>query len=104
MGDTVAVMDKGRIVGEGSPRELIEHHTAGEVLEVRLEAGTDPGVLAGVGTHHEVLADRVLVSSPDAEQALGEIHARGITPAMSLVRRSTLEDVFLTLTGRTLVD
>lgn len=102
--DRLVIMDKGRIVGEGSPRELIERHTAGEVLEVRLDPGTDPGVLAGVGTHQEVLADRVLVSSSDAERALTEIHARGIAPAMSLVRRSTLEDVFLTLTGRTLVD
>jgi lipooligosaccharide transport system ATP-binding protein len=102
--DRLVIMDKGLIVGEGSPRELIERHTAGEVVEVRLEPGTDPSVLEGVGTHQEVLADRVLVSSADAEESLNEVHQRGIVPAMSLIRRATLEDVFLTLTGRTLVD
>jgi lipooligosaccharide transport system ATP-binding protein len=102
--DRLVIMDKGSIVGEGSPRELIERHTAGEVLEVRLETGADPAVLEGIGSHQEVLADRVLVSSPDGEEALREIHRRGIIPAGTLIRRATLEDVFLTLTGRTLVD
>ena len=103
--DRLVIMDKGRIVGEGSPRELIERHTAGEVLELRLQ--DEDGVadrLAGIGQHQEVLADRVLISATSAEDALGAVVDRGVVPAMSLVRRSTLEDVFLTLTGRTLVD
>jgi lipooligosaccharide transport system ATP-binding protein len=102
--DRLVIMDKGAIVGEGSPRELIERHTAGEVLEVRLETGSDPTVLEGIGTHQEALADRVLISAPDGEDALAEIHRKGISPAGTLIRRATLEDVFLTLTGRTLVD
>jgi len=100
--DRLVIMDNGRIVGEGSPRELIDRHTSGEVLELRLEEPV--GALSGIGDHTEELADRVLVASRDAESALAEVHARGINPAMSLIRRATLEDVFLTLTGRTLVD
>jgi lipooligosaccharide transport system ATP-binding protein len=102
--DRLVIMDKGRIVGEGSPRELIERHTAGEVLEVRLEADDDATRLEGIGSHQEVLADRVLISDIDAEAALAEVLRRGVSPVGTFTRRATLEDVFLSLTGRTLVD
>ena len=115
--DRLVVMDGGRIVAEGSPRGLIEEHATREVLELRLHreslgvsddaAGQDASAVAsiqGIGERHEVLPDRILIYAHDGEAALAEVHRRGIEPLGSLVRRSSLEDVFLRLTGRTLVD
>jgi lipooligosaccharide transport system ATP-binding protein len=114
--DRLVVMDGGRIVAEGSPRGLIEQHATREVLELRLhrEAVGDVGDAAddaaaivaidGIGDRQEVLPDRVLIYAHDGEAALAEVHRRGIEPVGSLVRRSSLEDVFLRLTGRTLID
>lgn len=103
--DRLVVMDGGRIVAEGSPRELITRHSTREVLELRFGAGSNAeheGRLLGVGDRLEVLADRVLVYADDGESALHEVHSRGLEPESSLVRRSSLEDVFLRLTGRSL--
>ena len=105
--DRLVVMDQGRIVAEGSPRELIDRYSTREVLELRFPAGTNDqyGVqLAGIGDKQEVLPDRVLVYADDGEAALSEAHHRGLRPESALVRRSSLEDVFLQLTGRSLVD
>jgi lipooligosaccharide transport system ATP-binding protein len=105
--DRLVVMDRGRIAAEGSPRDLIERYSTREVLELRFAAGTnaDNAVpLDGLGTRVEVLPDRVLVYADDGESALAEAHRRGARPESALVRRSGLEDVFLHLTGRTLVD
>lgn len=105
--DRLVVMDGGRIVAEGSPRSLIEQHSTREVLELRYPAGSNeeraPDV-AGIGDRVEVLPDRVLIYAHDGEAALAEVHARGSHPESALVRRSSLEDVFLRLTGRSLVD
>ncbi len=105
--DRLVVMDKGRIVAEGSPRQLIEAYSTREVLELRFAAGTnDTGaeLLDGIGDRVEALPDRVLVYTDDGEKALSAAHDRGADPESSLVRRSSLEDVFLRLTGRTLVE
>ena len=105
--DRLVVMDKGRIVAEGSPRELIEAHSTREVLELRFAAGTNQAeapTVEGVGERIEVLPDRILIYAHDGEKALTMVHDRGVTPESALVRRSSLEDVFLRLTGRTLVD
>jgi lipooligosaccharide transport system ATP-binding protein len=100
-------MDGGRIVAEGSPRQLIAEHSTREVLELRFPAGTNeaaaPGI-DGIGDRQEVLPDRLLVYADDGEKALAMVHDRGISPESALVRRSSLEDVFLRLTGRTLVE
>ena len=105
--DRLVVMDQGRIVAEGSPRELIAQHSTREVVELRFDAGghhdTVP-LLAGVGVRVEELADRLLVYADDGDAALAEVHHRGVRPDSVLVRRSSLEDVFLLLTGRSLVD
>jgi lipooligosaccharide transport system ATP-binding protein len=105
--DRLVVMDHGRIVAEGSPRSLIEQHSTREVLELRYPPGTHEEwavSLTGIGDRQEVLPDRLLVYAHDGEDALREVHARGAEPESSLVRRSSLEDVFLRLTGRSLVD
>ena len=105
--DRLVVMDKGRIVAEGSPRGLIEEHSTREVIELRFDPDTQEGhleTLADVGERVEVLPDRLLVYTDDGDAALATVHARGVAPLSSLVRRATLEDVFLHLTGRTLVD
>ena len=105
--DRLVVVDKGRIMAEGSPAALIREYSSREVLELRF--GTDKNVdavasLAGIGDRIETLPDRVLVFASDGEHALEEVTRRGIEPLTSLVRRSSLEDVFLRLTGRTLVE
>src|SRR3954454_17151282 len=104
--DRLVVMDKARIVAEGSPRSLIERYSTREVTELRFPIGvqeTLDGQLDGLGERIERLPDRVLVYSDDGEAAAVAAHHRGLTPEAVLVRRSTLEDVFLRLTGRSLV-
>ncbi|WP_416385085.1 ATP-binding cassette domain-containing protein [Tersicoccus mangrovi] len=105
--DRLVVVDQGRIMAEGSPAALIRQYSTREVLEVRF--GTDRNAaaadtLAGVGERIEVLPDRVLLYAEDGEAALDEVTARGLHPITSLVRRSSLEDVFLRLTGRSLIE
>ncbi|MDE3083376.1 MAG: ABC transporter ATP-binding protein [Acidobacteriota bacterium] len=105
--DRLVVMDRGAIVAEGTPRELIANHSTREVVELRF--GTDAheqfeSDLARFAQRIEILPDRILLYVNDGDDTLREVHASGITPASALVRRSSLEDVFLRLTGRTLVD
>lgn len=105
--DRLVVMDGGRIVAEGSPRALIERHSTREVVELRFAAESQEpfaSKLDGLGERVEVLPDRVLLYVPDGDAAVAEVTALGLNPANVLVRRSGLEDVFLHLTGRTLID
>ncbi|TQJ51348.1 lipooligosaccharide transport system ATP-binding protein [Phycicoccus sp. SLBN-51] len=105
--DRLVVMDHGKIVAEGSPRQLIEEYSTREVLELRFDAEDHKDFaeqVTGIGKRVEVLPDRLLVYTDDGDEAAAVVHSRGIAPLSSLVRRSTLEDVFLHLTGRTLVD
>ncbi|MCH8565626.1 ABC transporter ATP-binding protein [Nesterenkonia sp. LB17] len=131
--ERLIVVDEGRIMAEGSPAGLIRDHSTREVLELRFgmdrnqeqaqqlttllgspgpASSNDPVSSNGSATagrdvgfsHVEVLPDRLLVYAGSAESALEQIHAAGLRPMTSLVRRSSLEDVFLRLTGRTLVD
>ena len=105
--DRLVVMDRGRIVAEGSPRALIERLSTPEVLELRLGEGRHDATARRVedlARRVEVLPDRLLLYVDDGDQALVAVHDRGVEPVSCLVRRSTLEDVFLRLTGRTLVD
>jgi lipooligosaccharide transport system ATP-binding protein len=107
--DRLAVMDAGRIVAAGSPRALIESHVTREVLELRFAPDTHAAVAerlraAEIGERIDVLPDRVLVYAADGEAALAATHRLSIEPLTALVRRATLEDVFLKLTGRSLID
>ncbi len=105
--DRLVVMDGGRIVAEGSPRELIETYTPNDVVELRFPVGvleTLNGQIEDLSDQTEILADRALVYTPDADATIATVTARGLEPETVLARRSTLEDVFLRLTGRTLVD
>ena len=105
--DRLVVMDKGLIVAEGSPLELIRTHSTREVAELRFRIGEHETVapkIEDLAERVEVLPDRILLYTPDGEEAIAKVHERGLDPVMSLVRRSSLEDVFLRLTGRTLVD
>jgi lipooligosaccharide transport system ATP-binding protein len=105
--DRLLVMDKGCIVAEGSPRDLITRYVTREVLEVRfahdVRASLD-GRLATLADRVEELPDRIQLYADDGEQVLEQIHAAGIPIERALVRRATLEDVFLRLAGRSLVD
>jgi len=105
--DRLVVMDKGRIAAEGTPRGLIEQYATREVLELRFpldEQDQAAEKVTGIADRVEILPDRVLLYADDGESALQAVRGRGLEPITALVRRSTLEDVFLTLTGRTLVD
>ncbi|MEA1903929.1 MAG: ABC transporter ATP-binding protein [Actinomycetota bacterium] len=105
--DRLVVMDEGKIVAEGPPRGLIEEYAPREVVELRFQDGQkDDAVLNldGLASRSEVLADRVLLYTDDADDTQRSLHARGIHAEQVLVRRSTLEDVFLRLTGRRLID
>jgi lipooligosaccharide transport system ATP-binding protein len=105
--DRIAVMDRGEIIALGSPRELIERHVTREVAELRFAPGQQQKAaqeLHGVGDDLELLPDRVLCYSQDGEAVVEEVHRRGLSPITTLVRRSSLEDVFLRLTGRSLIE
>ncbi|WP_377013332.1 ABC transporter ATP-binding protein [Arthrobacter sp. GCM10027362] len=105
--DRLIVVDKGRIMAEGSPAALIREHSTREVLELRFGSERNATVaaeLGGIGDRQEALPDRVLVYADDGEAALEQVSNRGLRPLTSLVRRSSLEDVFLRLTGRRLID
>jgi lipooligosaccharide transport system ATP-binding protein len=105
--DRLVVMDTGRIVAEGSPLQLIREHSTREVLELRFatdEQSKHVEELSSLADRVEELPDRLLLYTADGEAALSEAHRRGVRPLSSLVRRSSLEDVFLRLTGRSLVE
>jgi lipooligosaccharide transport system ATP-binding protein len=105
--DRLVVMDGGRIVAEGSPRELIDRYSTREVVELRFSSDTQEPYaekLRSVAERVEVLPDRILLYVPDGDAAVAEVQRGSLSPASVLVRRSGLEDVFLHLTGRTLVD
>jgi len=105
--DRLVVVDHGRIMAEGSPAQLIRDYSTREVVELRFGSernATAAADLAGIGDRHEVLPDRLLIYANDGESALGEVIRRGYQPVTSLVRRSSLEDVFLRLTGRSLIE
>jgi len=105
--DRLVVMDKARIAAVGSPRELIDRYSTREVLELRFPIDEQPpldGKLNDLAERIEVLPDRVLLYTSDGDEAIAAVHRRGLQPETALVRRSTLEDVFLRLTGRSLVD
>jgi lipooligosaccharide transport system ATP-binding protein len=110
--DRLVVMDKGKIAAEGSPQELIQRYSTREVVELRFRGENRPEEVAielssrqdGFVRRLEALPDRLLLYTDDGDATASHLHELGLQPESVLVRRSTLEDVFLHLTGRTLVD
>ena len=101
-------MDKGKIAAEGSPQELIRRYSTREVVELRFRVEERPEEIAqrmnGLARRLEALPDRLLLYTDNGDATASRVHQLGLEPESVLVRRSTLEDVFLHLTGRTLVD
>jgi len=105
--DRLVIMDQGHIAAEGAPRDLIDRYSTREVVELRFDVedhATMAGALEDLAARLEVLPDRLLLYADDGESTLAEVHQRGLRPERALVRRSSLEDVFLYLTGRSLVE
>jgi lipooligosaccharide transport system ATP-binding protein len=105
--DRLVVVDKGAIMAEGSPAALIRQYSTKEVLEVRFGSDRNAGMadqIAPLADRIEVLPDRILIYSDNGEAALVRVTDAGLRPTTSLVRRSSLEDVFLRLTGRSLIE
>ncbi|MDJ0498178.1 MAG: ABC transporter ATP-binding protein [Acidimicrobiia bacterium] len=104
--DRLVIMDEGKIAAEGSPRALIDGYTTREVVELRFPVGHEVGEseLDGLAKRVEVLPDRTLLYTDSAEQTLADLTERALDVESTIVRRATLEDVFLRLTGRSLVD
>jgi lipooligosaccharide transport system ATP-binding protein len=105
--DRLVVMDGGRIVADGSPRSLIAEHCQREVVELRFPFADErppASAFAHLADHVEELPDRLLLGSDDGETVLARVHESGTPIESALVRRSSLEDVFLRLTGRSLAD
>ncbi len=105
--DRLVVMDKAKIVAEGSPRSLIEQYAPREVVEIRFPVGVLDDVadrIEELAPRTEILADRALLYTDDAEETIANVTAAGLEPEMILARRSSLEDVFLRLTGRSLIE
>ena len=105
--DRLVVIDKGAIMAEGTPASLIRQYSSREVLELRFGSDRNAAVaeqIDGIGERIEVLPDRILIYSSNGEAELTRITELGLNPITSLVRRSSLEDVFLRLTGRSLIE
>jgi lipooligosaccharide transport system ATP-binding protein len=106
--DRLVVMDHGKIAAEGTPRDLIARYSTPEVLELRFAPGGQDDAVEKIKDlspeRMEVTADRILLYAADGDDFLARIRRAGLEPLTELVRRSTLEDVFLHLTGRTLID
>jgi lipooligosaccharide transport system ATP-binding protein len=107
--DRLVVMDHAKIVAAGTPRELIGRYSTPEVLELRFDPSVHEAAAEKLkdlysAERPEVTADRVILYVPDGDEALARVREHGLEPAASFVRRSTLEDVFLHLTGRRLID
>ena len=107
--DRLIVVDKGSIMAEGTPAELIRRYAVHEVAELRYGAGSNEAAAerlaaAGVGERVEALPDRILVYAEDGEEVVAWAVTHDLEPVTSLVRRSSLEDVFLHLTGRSLIE
>jgi len=105
--DRLVVVDHGRIMAEGAPAALIREHSSREVVELRFGSERNAvasAELGGLGDRVEVLPDRILIYAHDGESILEQVRRRGLEPITSLVRRSSLEDVFLRLTGRSLIE
>lgn len=104
--DRLVIMDKGKIVANGSPRALIEEFATRDVVELRFPVGyaVDEEMLTGLAKRIEALPDRTLLYTDNADQTTMDIAERSLPIESTIVRRSTLEDVFLRLTGRTLID
>jgi lipooligosaccharide transport system ATP-binding protein len=101
--DRLVVMDKGHIIAQGSPRELVERYVTKEVVELRMAPGSDHRLqerVDGIAKRLELLADRALVYTDDGDATAEHLVRSGLSPLSTLVRRASLEDVFLTLTGR----
>jgi lipooligosaccharide transport system ATP-binding protein len=101
--DHLVVMNDARIVAAGTPRQLIDRYSSREVVELRFSREPD-GELGGIGAHVERRGDRLLLYADDGDAAAAEVYRRGLQPQSLLVRRGSLEDVFLHLTGRQLVE
>ena len=104
--DRLVVMDNGKIVAEGSPRSLIERFATRDVIELRFPLGTQPAEseFDGLAKRVEALPDRTLLYTDNADATLVNLTERALLIESTIVRRSTLEDVFLRLTGRSLID
>ncbi len=105
--DRLVVMDKAKIAAAGTPRELIDEYSTREVVELRFPVDEQPnldGVLKDLVERIEVLPDRVLLYTADGDAATAAVHRQGLRPESALIRRGTLEDVFLRLTGRSLIE
>ena len=109
LADRLVIMDQGKIVAEGSPTQLIAEHTTREVVELRFDDGEHDSAglaaaAAAAGLRIDELPDRHLVYADDGDALIEHLHEVGVRPLGTYVRRSSLEDVFLTLTGRSLVE
>jgi lipooligosaccharide transport system ATP-binding protein len=104
--DRLVVMDRGRIAAAGSPRDLIERYATRDVVELRFPLDSAPAEASwhGLAKQVEVLPDRTLLYTDNADATLVDVTERDLTIESTLVRRATLEDVFLRLTGRSLID
>jgi lipooligosaccharide transport system ATP-binding protein len=107
--DRIAVVDHGRIIAEGTPAALIEKHASRDIVELRFAPDTRDEALQSItaacpGERIEQLPDQIVVHTSSGERTLARVTGLGVAPLRALVRRSTLEDVFLNLTGRSLIE
>jgi lipooligosaccharide transport system ATP-binding protein len=105
--DQIVVLDHGRVIARGTPRELVSKNVAPRVVEVQgIETAADDVVRIArpLAQDVEAVGDRVLIYAADGEEIASKIRDAGVPHQALILREATLEDVFLRLTGHALVD
>ncbi len=102
--DHLFIMNKGKIIAEGAPAELIKAYTTSEVLEVRLPVGIEESFIELFDSRVEIqrVEDHLLIFTDEAREILQQAETKGVRPDFATLRPANLEDVFLKLTGRRL--
>ena len=100
--DRLVIMNDGKILAEGSPSELIMKHLGANIVEVQ----NTPSVMSCLKGNlkaqtFEAIGETVLISTAEPQQVI-DVLLKSCGVVTASVRKATLEDVFLKLTGRTL--
>lgn len=105
--DRLVVMEGGRIIALGSPEELVEEHVSPEVLELRAAPDAMGDLLPLLEDHSDAVeraGNALLAYTADAGALQERVRNAGVSVDNMLYRRAGLEDVFMRLTGRRLID
>jgi lipooligosaccharide transport system ATP-binding protein len=101
--DRLVIMDHGKIILEGKPRDLIDQVIGTDVMEIDVPTDEMEAYVKSKGWQYERTIDRMLIYTKEGQNVAAELKER-FAMSYYLIRNATLEDVFLRSTGRALVE